>query len=347
MSVEEVIRQCQGMIREKRNARHPFFTRLDRPLPKSVLRAWAEQKYHQVYQQNLIFSIIHSKSQHEDVRQWMMEQLVAEETPIACGSASHYNLMRAFAEACGAPAASFAPDACSPPVQRYVDSLIGAVRESHFAIGLLTIYAIESQSGESVGRFLGWLRQHYDFTDAQLEWFTVHSEDDDDHAERGLALVRKYAHEVSDFAVAAPRSVARVCDDWLVLHDYYRSLVAEVKLTMSQHLETALQRFRDLVNTHPRMKTLLKDWNRWAIVAADDSSAAFSVEFRDCQIVSIQTGITAPDAPIKLKATERTLTDIFRGELNPASELLDGRLQVTASDRDQVKLDAISIVLWD
>ncbi len=54
-----------------------------------------------------------------------------------------------------------------------------------------------------------------------------------------------------------------------------------------------------------------------------------------------------PTAAIKMKGSQRTLTDIFRGDLNPASEFLDGRLQVTASDKDQVKLDAITLLLWD
>lgn len=116
---------------------------------------------------------------------------------------------------------------------------------------------------------------------------------------------------------------------------------------MSDKLEHALRHFRDRVNAHPRMKTLLKDWNRSAVIATEDASAAFTVEFKDCQVVRLEPGIQVDDAPIQLKGSERTLTDIFLGDLNPASEFLDGRLQVTASDKDQVKLDAITLLLWD
>jgi hypothetical protein len=116
---------------------------------------------------------------------------------------------------------------------------------------------------------------------------------------------------------------------------------------MTDTLEHALCHFRDLVNAHPRMKTLLKGWDRWAVVATEDAALAFTVEFRDCQVVSVKPGITVDNAAIKLKGSARTLTDIFLGELNPASEFLDGRLQVTASDKDQVKLDAITLLLWD
>lgn len=227
MTVHDTIGQCQALIRDKRNARHPFFTKLDRPVPKRSLAAWAEQKYHQVYLQNPIFGTIHGKTQFEDVRQWMVTQLIAEETSLTCGSDSHYNLMRRFAEACGAPAAGFAPEAAHPEVRAYVDVLLSTMRDESFAVGLLAIYAIEAQSGESVGKLLGWLRQEYDFTDRDLEWFAVHASDDDDHAGTGLGLVRKYAHLAGDFAVAAPRAVACVCDAWLVLHDHYRGLLGE------------------------------------------------------------------------------------------------------------------------
>ncbi|HET9622749.1 MAG TPA: SCP2 sterol-binding domain-containing protein [Kofleriaceae bacterium] len=116
---------------------------------------------------------------------------------------------------------------------------------------------------------------------------------------------------------------------------------------MPDTLEHALCRFRDLVNAHPRMKTLLKGWDRAAVVATEDADETFTVEFKDCQIVRVAAGIQVDNAAIKLKATQRTLTDIFLGDLNPASEFLDGRLQVIASDKDQVKLDAITLLLWD
>jgi pyrroloquinoline-quinone synthase len=227
MAVDETIRHCQQLIGDRRNARHPFFTELARPLPRRSLRAWAEQKYHQVYLQNPIFGVLHGKTQFEDVRRWMVEQLIAEETPLACGSDSHYNLMRRFAEACGAPAASFVPEAAHPQVRAYVDVLLSTMRHESFVLGLLAIYAIEAQSGESVGKFLAWLRKNHEFTDGELEWFTVHAADDDDHASTGLNLILKYAHLVDDFPVAAPRVVGRVCDAWLALHDHYRHLLIE------------------------------------------------------------------------------------------------------------------------
>lgn len=223
----ETIGRCQQLIRDKRNARHPFFAERSGPLPLAGLRAWAIQKYHQVYLQNPIFGVLHGKTQFENVRQWMVEQLIAEETALTCGSASHYNLMRRFAEACGAPPDSFAPGAAHPEVTAYVNRLLTTMRDESFVLGLLAIYSIEAQSGESVGALLRWLRHNYQFTEAELEWFAVHASDDDDHAEAGLDLVLEYAHLVDDFPVAAPRVVGTICDAWLTLHDHYRRLLTE------------------------------------------------------------------------------------------------------------------------
>lgn len=228
VAVEDVIAQCNRIVQEKKYSRHQFVTSIEQTVPgKEALGNWALQKYHQVYLQNQIFSIIHSKSSFEDVRQFMVEQLVAEETPINCGSDSHYNLMRRFAAACGVPETQFVPETASPQTLAYVNVLLSIMRDEHFVVGLLTIYAIESQSGESVGKLVASLRKAYTFSEAELEWFTVHSDADDDHAEEGIRLVRKYAGLAPDFAGRAIVAVESICDAWLALHDYYVSLLKE------------------------------------------------------------------------------------------------------------------------
>ncbi len=227
MTTQETIMVCQSIIHDKRYSRHPFVVELrEKHPPKEVLLSWAEQKYHQVYLQNQIFSAIHSKTSHEDVRQFMIEQLIAEETPFTCGSDSHYNLMRRFADACGATEKSFDESLMSASVRMYVNKLLSICQEQNFVLGLLAIYAIEHQSSESVSNILQWLRDTYNFSNEQLEWFLVHAEEDDDHADAGLDLVVKYAPSVENFDTLAPKVVTEICDAWLTLHDYYLSLIS-------------------------------------------------------------------------------------------------------------------------
>ncbi len=226
MEIDAVIAHCGDIIATKRCARHPFVVDFENNRPDELtLGQWALQKYHQVYLQNQIFSIIHAKTDIPLVRQFMVEQLVAEETPINCGSDSHYNLMRRFAKACGVADDQFCPGTIAPEVRAYVDVLLSIMRDEHFTVGLLAIYAIESQSGESVGAILSALKRHYRFSADELEWFTVHAEEDDGHADQGMRLVREYAPSLADFDHAAPRVVERICDAWLALHGFYRSLL--------------------------------------------------------------------------------------------------------------------------
>lgn len=226
--IGDAIAACQRIVAERRSTRHPFVADLDRLRPgRPALGRWAVQKYHQVFLQNVIFSSIHANAaDFEDVRQAMMDQLVAEETPVTSGSAPHYTLMQRFATACGAQPGDFAVTNPAPEVRRYVGTLTDLCRNRHFVLGMLVIYCIESQSGESAARLLAWLRANHDFTDGELEWFSVHAEDEDDHAAAGLALVRRHAGLMPDFPTAATSCASEITDGWLRLHDFYLSLLS-------------------------------------------------------------------------------------------------------------------------
>ncbi len=227
--VDAVIEQCAAIVRAKRSSAHPFVAELDAVAPdRAGIGRWATAKYHQVNLQNVIFSALHANARDlPDVRHYCVDQLVAEETHHTSGGSPHYAMMRRLAVACGMTDSMLDPVAVrvSPEVRAYVDTLIAACRDDDVAYGLLTIWSIESQSGESAGRVLAWLRANHDFTDDELEWFVVHSEDEDDHAAEGIALVRRLAVDLPDFPTRAPATVEAICDAWLTLHDHYRSLL--------------------------------------------------------------------------------------------------------------------------
>lgn len=226
-TLEETLRCCREICQRHRAARHPFVATLDATRPdRARLGAWAAEKYQQVFLQNAMFTAIHANAWDcEPVRQFMVEQIVAEETAITSGSASHYDLMRRFAEACGATAGAFERGAASQPVLAWVRTAIGICRTRHFAVAMLALHAIESQAGEAVARVLKWLRENHTFTETELEWFSVHAEAEDDHAAVGLALVRRYAQEVPDFHREATGAVAEICAAWSALHDHYLGLL--------------------------------------------------------------------------------------------------------------------------
>lgn len=226
--LDAVLSRCQEIAARHRAARHPFVATLDATRPdRARLGDWAAEKYHQVFLQNAMFSAIHANAwDREPLRQFMVEQILAEETSIIAGSDSHYGLMRRFAAACGVGRERLQDGRPSTPVLRWVRAAVGLCRDSHPAVALVALHAIEGNAGEAVARVLTWLRDNHTFTERELEWFSVHAEAEDDHAASGLALVKQYAHEVPDFAGAAPRAVETLCAAWTALHDHYLGLVS-------------------------------------------------------------------------------------------------------------------------
>ena len=189
------------------------------------LRRWATQKYHQTYEQNRTFSAIHSNSPWEAVRQFMVEQLIAEETGLDAGSAAHYELMRRFAIAMGATAEEIRTSTACPQVSRFVDFLMRSCRKPSFLDGMLPIYINESQAHDSASKLYTYLKSNYKLSEHDLEWFWVHGEVDKEHSGRGRALIAKYAPLDPDFERRALEIAEQACNEWLLLHDFYASLL--------------------------------------------------------------------------------------------------------------------------
>lgn len=226
-SVQEAISRCQRIVQLRRYALHPFVSELDRVRPgRAGLGRWAVQKYHQVFLQNVIFSLIHSNAQgDEEVRRYAMDQLVAEETGLVSGDAPHYVLMRRFAQACGAGPADFEAEACSAPVRDYVKRLVDLCRQPDVAIALLVIFAIEAQSAEAAASVGGWLASNTDFSARELAWFTVHAAEEDGHASEGLQLVLRLAPSTPAFARRSVDATDEITTAWLRLQDHYHRLL--------------------------------------------------------------------------------------------------------------------------
>jgi pyrroloquinoline-quinone synthase len=225
--VEVVLDRCRQLVSERRSTLHPFVTELSAHAPgRDALGQWATQKYCQVFLQNAVFSAIHmSAAEHEDVRQYAMSQLIAEETSLCSGSAAHYELMRRFALACRVDEAQLDARAAAGPVRQWVDELVRVARDQGYVFGLLAVWAIESQSGPAAARLLAWLRDNTDFCERQLEWFVVHAEEEDDHAIRALNLIRAHAGANPKFAKLADQVIESVCNSWAQLHDFYLNLI--------------------------------------------------------------------------------------------------------------------------
>lgn len=117
--------------------------------------------------------------------------------------------------------------------------------------------------------------------------------------------------------------------------------------TDSVEIAQCLESFSERLNAHPRMRTLLKCWEPYVVVSSTDTGCSYTLVFKDTRVAEVRKGTDeSRDHLVRVCAAEDLLKRIFSGADNPATAFLDGRLQVYAADKDQIKLDAIALVLW-
>lgn len=218
---EAIVARLDEFIDDNAYVKHSFTQALIKgEVGREELRTWAVQKYHQTFQQNRGFSAIHARAPYEDVRQWEMEQLIAEETDIRDGSDSHYNLMKRFAIAVGAPE-NLHELPMAPEVAAFIDYLLDVCMQEHFVYGLLAFYVNERQTPAAVQKMYNHLVGQMGITKHEAEWFLVHGEVDTYHAEGARKLIVKYAGEAPDFERRAPEVVRNGVVQWQRLQDFY------------------------------------------------------------------------------------------------------------------------------
>lgn len=110
-------------------------------------------------------------------------------------------------------------------------------------------------------------------------------------------------------------------------------------------LKESVGKFVEDVNGNGRVRKLMAGWNPSIVVTSTDTGTTVTVEVRDMVTRMIEERREAEHL-IEVQAEEKVLVDVFTGKSNPSYEVLDGNLQVFGSDKDQVKLDAITLILW-
>lgn len=222
--VAECLQRFDQEIERRKYTRHSW-TRfvLGGEATSRGLKAWAIQKYHQTYLQIPIFSIVHSRAENVEIRRFMVDQLIDEETPLRSGGDSHYALMRRFAVVMGATEEEIASTPPGAAVTHYVDEAKDICRTEHPVIALAAMYAGERQTAEVTGLILEQLRRQFGFDDHALEWFIVHA-GDGEHADAERELIERLGEDVEGLEQKGLRVIDRFMTQWARLQDYYYSI---------------------------------------------------------------------------------------------------------------------------
>lgn len=110
-----------------------------------------------------------------------------------------------------------------------------------------------------------------------------------------------------------------------------------------------LDDFQARFNGNNRVSKLAKGWDRQILLETADSAKRYTMLVRDAQLNTIVDGgppAGNDDRLVTLRANEDILADIFSGNYNPSTALLDGVLEVYSDSRDKVKLEALAMVIW-
>lgn len=119
------------------------------------------------------------------------------------------------------------------------------------------------------------------------------------------------------------------------------------EITATSALHAVLVRFAAQVNANTRIRSLIKGWTPPFVVEGRDTGEAMAVLLDGTQIAGIEVLDCEPDShALVLRGDAHTLIEVFEGRLSPLVAYSDGLLEVYGEQRDQIKLDAIALVLW-
>jgi len=108
-----------------------------------------------------------------------------------------------------------------------------------------------------------------------------------------------------------------------------------------------LRDFAVRVNDHPGLRRPLAGWSPDFYIEASDAGHTFEVRMVGGRVEGVEpTGEEPGDEALLLRAATPVLERVFSGALSPLGAYTDGQLEVYGSQKDQIKLDVIALVLW-
>ena len=163
-------------------------------LSRAHLARWAENHYHYVgpFADYLGYIYGRTPAQYQEAKDFLLANMYEEEI----GGDRHTDLLIRFAKACGTTEARVKdPDNMSPTtrgLQSWCYSV--AMREDPIVAVAGLVVGLESQVPSIYRKQTPTLREKYQFTDEEVEFFDLHIVSDEIHGERGYQIVLEHAN---------------------------------------------------------------------------------------------------------------------------------------------------------
>jgi len=189
------------VVSEQHLLKHPFYTAwTEGTLTVSALRGYAAQYYKHVAAFPRYLSAIHAQTPDLETRQYLLENLIDEER----GAENHPELWLRFAEGIGTTRETVRGAAPLPETSA-CDATYREIAGARGPLaGLAALYAYESMVPAVSESKIEGLKLHYGIDDPEtLQFFSVHLEVDEWHAEVARRLLEQAPVSEHDASVAA------------------------------------------------------------------------------------------------------------------------------------------------
>ena len=219
-----IVEAVDRLIEERSLLNHPFYQAWQRgELTMDALRHYAGQYYQHVLAFPQYVSAAHANCPNQDDRRELLENLIEEER----GEENHPELWLRFGEALGLSREAMTESEALPETAHLVETYREVTNAGSFAQAATALYCYESQVPEIARQKIAGLRQFYGIDEPRaLQFFTVHIEADEWHAEVGRNFVARYGASAEERA--AVQKTAKRCLDalWGFLDGVYEVPVA-------------------------------------------------------------------------------------------------------------------------
>ena len=220
-SIVEVV---DRLIEERSLLKHPFYQAWQRgELTMDALQHYAGQYYQHVLAFPQYVSAAHAICPNQDDRRELLENLIDEER----GVENHPELWLRFGEALGLSREAMTEVEALPETAYLVETYREVTKAGSFAQAATALYCYESQVPEIARQKIAGLRQFYGIDEPRsLQFFTVHIEADEWHAEVGRNFVARYGASPKE-RDAVQKTAIRCLDAlWGFLDGVYEAPVA-------------------------------------------------------------------------------------------------------------------------
>jgi pyrroloquinoline-quinone synthase len=176
----DLLTEIDERIQRRSLLSHPFYTSWSEgTLPKEAMREYARQYYAFESSFPRVLSALHSRSERQETRQALLENLWDEEH----GEANHAELWLRFAEGIDAGRQATREAEWNEATHELVWSYLSTSRTRPVAAGVAAVYAYEAQVPAVAKAKIEGLKKNYAVDDRDtLEFFEVHSELDVEHS---------------------------------------------------------------------------------------------------------------------------------------------------------------------